>query len=614
MSETTVEKHTFQAEIQQLLDLVVHSLYTDKEIFLRELISNASDSMEKLRHIESTEKDIHDAGAPLEIHITTDTEAKTLTISDAGIGMSREELVKNLGTIAHSGTKAFLQNMKDSGSTPGNMIGQFGVGFYSAFMVADEVKVHTRSWRAEGEELVWISDGKTGYEIEESPGQTRGVKIVMHLKEELGEYAEETRLKHLIETYSNFVGFPIFLNGKRINEVEALWLKNKSEISEDEYKAFYQFSGKAWDEPAYRLHFSADAPIAINALVFAPNENPERMGFGKIDGGVSLYSKKVLIDANPKGLLPDWMRFMKGVVDSADLPLNISRETMQDSALIKKLGAVISKRVIKMLEKEAEADPAKYRGFYKKFDRFFKEGIATDYPNRDALAKLLRFESSLTEPGAVCGFTDYVARAKDGQESVYYLVGGSREQVESSPYIEAFKARGLEVIYFTDAVDEYVVESLGEFEGKKLVSIRHGGVDLEDHAPEGDALSEEKTTELCSFLKAELGDRVTAVASGKRLVDSPVIALVPTDGMSPQMRQMMKAMDENFKDDIKVELEINPRHPLVKKLAEAKDANPELAKLVALQLLDNALIAAGLLEDARDTVSRMNTLMEKAMG
>ncbi|RYD20577.1 MAG: molecular chaperone HtpG, partial [Verrucomicrobiaceae bacterium] len=558
MSEATAEKHTFQAEIQQLLDLVVHSLYTDKEIFLRELISNASDSMEKLRHIESTEKDIHSAGLPLEIHITADAEAKTVTIADHGIGMTREELVKNLGTIAHSGTKAFLKNMKDSGSTPGNMIGQFGVGFYSAFMVADEVKVHTRSWRKDGEELVWTSDGKTGYEIEESPGQERGVKIVMHLKEELGEYAEETRLKHLIETYSNFVGFPIFLNGKRINEVEALWLKNKSEISEDEYKAFYQFACKAWDEPAYRLHFSADAPITINALVFAPSENPERMGFGKIDGGVALYSKKVLIDADPKGLLPEWMRFIKGVVDSADIPLNISRETMQDSALVKKLGSVISKRVIKMFEKEAEADPEKYRGFYKKFDRFFKEGIATDHANKDALAKLLRFETSLTEAGNVCSFTDYVSRIKDGQESIYYLVGGSREQIESSPYIEAFKARGLEVVYFMDAVDEYVVETLGQFDGKKLVSIRHGGVDLEDHAPEGDALSEEQTAALCEFLKTELGDRVTNVASGKRLVDSPIIALVPTDGMSPQMRQMMRAMDENFKDDIKVELEINP--------------------------------------------------------
>ncbi len=614
MSVSTPEKHVFQAEIQQLLDLVVHSLYTDKEIFLRELISNASDAMEKLRHIEATEKNIHQPTLPLEIHITTDEEAKTLTIADFGIGMSHDELVKNLGTIAHSGTKAFLKSVKEGGATPGNMIGQFGVGFYSAFMVADKVDVHSRAWHADSPELVWTSDGKSGYEIEETSGLDRGSKLVLHLKEDCAEYATESRVKHLIETYSNFVGFPILLNGKRINEVEALWLKNKSEISDEQYKAFYQFACKAWDEPAYRLHFSADAPLAINALLFAPSENPERMGFSKAEPSVALYCKKVLIDASPKDLLPDWMRFMKGVVDSADIPLNISRETMQDSALIKNLGSVISKRVIRMFEKEAEADPEKYRGFYKKFDRFFKEGVATDYPNREALAKLLRFESSLTDAGSVCGFTDYVSRMKDGQETIYYLVGPSREQIESSPYIEAFKARGLEVIYFNDAVDEYVVDALGTFDGKKLVSVRHGGVELEEQATEGESLTAEETTALCDFLKQELGDRVTSVSSGKRLVENPVIALVPADGMSPQMRQMMKAMDENFKDEVKVELEINPRHPLVRKLAEAKDANPELAKLVALQLLDNALIAAGLLEDARDTISRMNTLMQKAMG
>ncbi len=614
MNESTPEKHVFQAEIQQLLDLVVHSLYTDKEIFLRELVSNASDAMEKLRHVEATEKNIHQPTLPLEIHITTDEEAKTLTIADHGIGMSHDELVKNLGTIAHSGTKAFLKAVKESGGSPGSMIGQFGVGFYSAFMVADKVSVYSRSWHADSPELVWTSDGKSGYEITDASGLERGSKLVLHLKEDCAEYATESRVKHLIETYSNFVGFPILLNGKRINEVEALWLKNKSEISDEQYKAFYQFACKAWDDPAYRLHFSADAPLAINALVFAPSENPERMGFGKAESAVALYCKKVLIDPSPQGLLPDWMRFMKGVVDSADIPLNISRETMQDSALIRKLGSVISKRVIKMFEKEAESDPEKYRGFYRKFDRFFKEGVVTDFPNREALAKLLRFESSLTDPGAVCGFTDYVSRMKDGQDTIYYLVGAGREHIESSPYIEAFKARGLEVIYFTDAVDEYVVESLGTFDGKKLVSIRHGGVELEEHAAEGESLSPEQTTALCEFLKSELGDRVTNVSSGKRLVDHPVIALVPADGMSPQMRQMMKAMDENFKDEVKVELEINPRHPLVRKLAAASEANPELAKLVSRQLLDNALISAGLLEDARDTISRMNTLMEKAMG
>ncbi|HEY1121910.1 MAG TPA: molecular chaperone HtpG [Haloferula sp.] len=614
MSEATLETHSFQAEIKQLLDLVVHSLYTDREIFLRELVSNASDSMEKLRHLQGTEKDIHDAALPLEIHISTDKEARTVTITDRGIGMTRGELVENLGTIAHSGTKAFLNAMKESGNSPANMIGQFGVGFYSAFMVAEKVEVFTRSWRENGEELLWTSDGVSGYSIEEASGLERGVKIVLHLKEEYAEYAEDARVKHLIERYSNFVGFPIILDGERINKVEALWLKNKADITEEEYKEFYQFACHAYNDPAYRLHFAADAPLAINALIFVPDENMERWGMQKSEPAVALYCKKVLIDPSPKGLLPDWMRFLKGVIDSADLPLNISRETMQDSALVRKLGSVIAKRVVKMFEKEAEADPEKFQAFYKKFDRFFKEGVATDYANKEGLAKLLRFESSMTEDGKLSSFADYVARAKDGQDKIYYLVGPSRVQLESSPYIEAFKARGLEVVYFTDPVDEYVVESLGEFEGKKLVSISHAGVELEDSANEGDSLSADATEKLCSFLKDELGDKVTSVASGKRLVDSPVIALVPQDGMTPQMRRMMKAMDENFQDDVKVELEINPRHPLVKKLAETSEKDPELAKLVTGQLFDNALIAAGLLDDARETVKRMNALMEKAMG
>ena len=614
MSTTSSEKHGFQAEIQQLLDLVVHSLYTDREIFLRELVSNASDAMEKLRHIESVEKDIHDAGLPLEITITADKEAGTLTIEDRGIGMTRGELIENLGTIAHSGTKAFLQAMKESGSTPAGMIGQFGVGFYSAFMVADEVRVYTRSWRKDGEGLLWTSDGRTGYEIEAADGIPRGTRIVLKLKDDQKEYAEDHRIKRLVETYSNFVGFPVMVDGKRVNEIEALWLKNKADISDEEYKAFYQFQARAFDEPQYRLHFAADAPIAINALLFVPTENPERMGFGKVEAGVALYCKKVLIDPEPKGLLPEWLRFMKGVIDSADLPLNISRESMQDSALVRRIGQVIVKRVLRMFEKEAADDAAKWQAFHRKFDRFLKEGVATDFTHREALAKLLRFESSMTAAGELTGFTDYVSRSKDGQDSIYYIVGANRDQIEASPYLEGFRKRGLEVVYFTDAVDEYVVDSLGEFDGKKLVSIAKAGVELEEAELEGESLGAEETAALCDFLKNEFGDRVTKVASGRRLVDSPVVALVPGDALSPQMRAMMKAMDENFSESVKVELEINPRHEIIRKLAAAKDAQPEVARLVAGQLLDNALMAAGLLEDSRDTVKRMNALMARALG
>ncbi len=613
MSTATAEKHVFQAEIQQLLDLVVHSLYTDKDIFLRELISNASDSMEKVRHLEGTEKHFKDSGDELQITIEADKEAGKVTITDRGIGMTREELIQNLGTIAHSGTKAFLEQIKANGGNSTGLIGQFGVGFYSAFMVADKVEVFSRSWKEDGESLRWESDGKTGYEIETVDELPRGVKIVLHLNEANKEFADDFRIKGLIQRYSNFVAFPILIDGKRVNEIEAIWLKNKSDITDEQYKSFYQFACKGFDEPSYRLHFSADAPIAINALIFIPGDNPEKMGFGKVDAGVALYCKKVLIDPEPKGLLPEWLRFVKGVVDSADLPLNISRETMQDSALVRKLNGVITKRIIKMFEREAAADPEKYRGFYKKFERFFKEGIATDFSNKDALAKLLRFETSLTNSGEMCSLTDYVGRMKEGQEKIYYLVGPSREQIESGPYIEAFKARGLEVIYFTDAVDEYVVDSLGEFDGKKLASVRHAGVDLEDVDSDTEALSEDQINALCEFLKTELGEKVTKVSSGKRLVESPVIALVPEDGMSPQVRQMMKAMDENFKDEVKVELEINPRHGLIKKLAEARESSPEVAKLVAAQMLDNALISAGLLDDAREMIQRMNALMEKAM-
>ena len=613
MSAAVSEKHEFQAEIRELLDLVIHSLYTDKEIFLRELISNASDAMEKLRHVEATEKNVDQPQLPHEIRITTDEENGTLTIEDHGVGMTQDELVRHLGTIAHSGTKAFLQALKEGGGSPTGMIGQFGVGFYSAFMVAEKVEVFTRSWRPDSGCFAWTSDGHSGYEISDAGEIDRGTRIVLHLKEDCRAYAGETQVKHLIETYSNFVGFPILLNGKRVNEVEALWLKNKSEVEEEQYKAFYQFACKAWDEPTYRLHFHADAPLSIHALLFAPGENPERMGFGKAETGVALYCRKVLIDASPKELLPEWMRFMKGVVDSADIPLNISRESMQDSALVRKLGSVISKRVIRMFEKEAEADPERYRKFYAKFDRFFKEGIVTDPANREALAKLLRFETSMTQAGELGSLADYVGRMKQGQGSIYHLAGATREQIEGSPYLEAFKARGLEVIYLVDAVDEYVIDSLGEFDGKKLVSIRHGGVELDDNPQEGEALDASETKALCEFLKNELGERVVSVSDGKRLVDSPVIALVPADAMSPQMRQMMKAMDENYRDEVKVELEINPRHALVKRLADVRDADPELAGLVARQLLDNALIAAGLLDDARDTVKRMNELMERAL-
>lgn len=608
-----METHTFQAEVRQLLDIVINSLYTDKEIFVRELVSNASDSLEKLRHLQLTQSEgIFDSETGREISITTDKEANTVTITDTGLGMTREELITNLGTIAHSGSRAFLQTVEKGQEAAGNVIGRFGVGFYSVFMVAKKVSVYTHSWKADGEHLCWTSDGVSGYEIDEAPGQTRGCKIVIELKEDQDTFAEEDTIKRILERYSNFVSFPIFLNGERVNTVEALWLKSKSDVTEEQYKAFYQFIGHAYDEPRYKLHFNADAPISINSLVFVPNDNSEKWGMGQMDPGVALYCRRVMIDPHPKGLLPDWLRFLKGVIDSDDLPLNISRETMQDSALVRKLNDVITKRFLKFMDSSALEDPEKYDAFYQNFSRFLKEGIATDYQHREALGKLIRFESSMTEKGKLTSFAEYKSRAKEEQKEIYFQIAPSREAIESGPYLEGFKARGLEVIYFFEPIDEYVCEAVREIDGKKLVAVDRAEVELEDLKSEETALDEATTESLCTWLKEVGGELVESVRASKRLVGSPAAALTPDNAASAQIRAMMKAMNQDA-PATKVVLEINPRHALIHRLAEAKDSKPDTAKLVARQILDNALISAGLMEDPREMVQRMYDLMGAAL-
>lgn len=611
---TTVPTHEFQAEVKQLLDIVIHSLYTDREIFVRELVSNASDALEKMRLIQLTEKDIFDESLPLEINITTDETAKTLTISDYGIGMTREDLVENLGTIAHSGSKAFVNALKESGKDgANNVIGQFGVGFYSAFMVASEVQVYTHSWRQEGGHHVWTSDGATGYTIEDTEGQRRGCKIVLKLKEEAAEFASPNKIKQILGKYSNFVSFPIHLNGERINKVEALWLKNKNEVTEEQYKEFYRFASHAFDDPRYTFHFNADAPLNINALLFAPTHNPEQFGMGQMESSVSLYCRRVLIDAKPKKFLPDWMRFIRGVVDSEDLPLNISRESMQDSALFRKLAQVVEGRVLKFLEREADGDAAKYAEFYKDFSRFIKEGVATDFDNKETIAKLLRFESSLTGEGEVVSLPDYVKRMKEDQKAIYFQIAPSKAAIESGPYLEAFKSKGYEVIYLYETIDDYVVNALGKFSDKPLQAVNSSDVDLGDTSPDGQTLDKEAAEKLTAWMKEKLGDRVQEVRSGKRLISSPAMAIVPDGEMSPQMRQMMRALKNENMGAASVILEVNPSHPIVLKLAGLKDNNGELAELVAHQLLDSSLMAAGLLDDPHAMLGRVNRIMEQAV-
>ncbi|MBK9989422.1 MAG: molecular chaperone HtpG [Verrucomicrobia bacterium] len=612
MSTATPQKFEFQAEIKQLLDIVIHSLYTEKEIFVRELVSNASDALEKFRHLQLTEKEVFDDKLALEINLTTDDKAKTITIQDHGLGMTRAELIENLGTIAHSGSKAFLKALSESGQKNANLIGQFGVGFYSAFTVAKSVKVYSHSWRANEPGHVWTSDGTGSYEVEEVAELSRGTKIVVELKDDCADYAQDWKIKEILERYSAFVSFPINLNAKHINTVQALWLRSKNEIKEEEYTEFYKFQAHAYDEPRLRLHFSADAPLSINALLFVPKENPERLGLARLEPSVSLYCRKVMIDAKPKDLLPEWLRFLKGVVDSEDLPLNISRETMQDKALIEKLNKVITKRFLKFLDEESTSRVDGYNEFYAQFGIFLKEGAALDFTHKDQIVKLLRYESSLTEKGKTTSLTDYVSRMQSEQKEIYYIIGANRESIESGPYLEGFKARNLEVLFCYESVDEYVMNNVREFDGKKITAADHADVKLADlpKPPEG-SLSDDEIKSLAEWLKKTLGDRVAEVKASDRLVDSPALALNADKFMTPHMRRMMKAMNKDGAESpLRINLEINPRHAVIKHLAAAQTASPEKAALVAEQILDNALISAGLLDDATKMVARIYKLLE----
>ena len=477
--------------------------------------------------------------------------------------------------------------------------------------MAKSVKVYSHSWRSAEAGHVWTSDGTGSYEIEESADLRRGTKIVIELKDDCADFSQDWKIKEVLERYSSFVSFPINLNAKRINTVQALWLRSKNEIKEEEYTEFYKFQAHAYDEPRLRLHFSADAPLSINALLFVPKENPERLGLTRLEPSVSLYCRKVMIDAKPKDLLPEWLRFLKGVVDSEDLPLNISRETMQDKALIEKLNKVITNRFLKFLDEESKSRIDGYNEFYAQFGIFLKEGAALDFTHKDQLVKLLRYESSLTDKGKTTSLADYVTRMQSEQKEIYYLIGPNRESIESGPYLEGFKARNLEVLFCYESVDEYVMNNVREFDGKKLTAADHADVKLTDLPKSDGSLSDDEIKSLTEWLKKTLGDRVAEVKASDRLVDSPALALNADKFMSPHMRRMMKAMNKDGGESpLRVNLEINPRHAVIKHLAAAQTAAPEKAALVAEQILDNALIGAGLLDDATKMVARIYKLLE----
>ncbi|KAF9431448.1 TNF receptor-associated protein 1, mitochondrial [Entomortierella beljakovae] len=627
------KKKTFQAETRKLLDIVTHSLYSEKEVFVRELVSNASDALEKLRHSQLTDSSL-DSGKPLEIHISVDENKNTFTIQDFGIGMSEEEAISNLGTIARSGSKAFLENLKEEGNggtTKDKIIGQFGVGFYSAFMVGSEIKVYTRSAKPGSKGYCWTSDGSGSYEIAEAENVAVGTKIVITLRDDCKEYATEALIDKIIKKYSNFVDYPVFLNSKKINAVQPLWTKDKNEITDQDHIEFYRYVAGAWDNPQFKLVYKTDSPLSINSLLYVPSRHMEVIGMQKEEPGVSLYSRKVMIQAKSKSLLPEWLRFVKGVVDCEDLPLNVSRELLQDQSL-SKLRQVLTGRIVKWLEGEAKADANAYNKFFEEFGNFIREGVCTESENnRDNVAKLLRYESSAGVAGEVFSLKDYIGRMKEGQENIYYSCVPKRKFAEESPYFEEFKEKGIEVMFFYDPIDEFVVNSLRQVGQHKLISI--DAADIQDsaldapskdeskaNATESEKLSKEEAKleaeNIADWFRQVLGMKVRKVDVSKRHMSHPAVV---TEHDSPAVRRMMAMMSgaakagEDSMPPTPTVLEINANHPIIKKVWSVKDQDKEFAVKVAEQVYDNALIAAGVLDDPRSMLKRLNTIMEASL-
>ncbi|CAK8716636.1 Chaperone protein HtpG [Candidatus Electronema halotolerans] len=607
----------FQAETRKVLDIVINSLYTERDIFVRELVSNAADALEKFRHISLTEKPEFDGHVPLEISIDCNDKKHILTITDTGIGMTAEELEANLGTIAHSGSGKFLDELAEAAKKDVSLIGKFGVGFYSAFMAAKTVKVQTRSWDgSQGSE--WFSDGNGTYSITPCDGLHRGTKIIMELKDDAEEYAQKFTIERIIKQYSAFVPFPVKVEGKKINTVEAIWLRSKNEIKDEEYTEFYKFIGAGYDEPMWRFHFSVDTPLAINALLFVPKDNFESIGLGRMDPGVNLHCRRVLIDQHSKSILPEWLRFLKGVVDSEDLPLNISRQSLQDNALVAKIRRVITKRFLKFLDEEARNEKEQYATFWKTFGIFIKEGVTTDFEYQEEISKLLRFESSATEAGEMTSLADYVSRMKEGQKEIYYISGPSRASIEGGPYIEMFKKRGIEILYTLEPIDDFVLSHIGAFDEKKLVSADRADLRLPESTEKEEVkeqLADAVQTSLCKWMKEVLGEKVKEVKPSTRLVDSPAM-IVNADGyMTSTMERILASQGRGNDNPMtmanKKDMEINPANPLIRKVADLRATDQDFAKDLAEQIYDNAMIQAGLLVDPQQMVSRNYRILER---
>ena len=622
------EKMEFQAEVSKVLGLVINSLYSNKEIFLRELISNASDACDKLRYLSLTDQQLAKGLAEFSINITTVKKDRTITIADNGIGMNNADLVENLGTVARSGTTAFLESMSGDEKKDSALIGQFGVGFYASFSVGEKVEVLTRK-AGEKQAWLWTSDGKSSYSIAEAERNDPGTSVTVYLKKEDKDYIEEARIRNIVRTYSDHISIPIMLAGKegdtQINTGSAIWTRQKKDITDEQYKEFYHHVGNVYDEPWLTLHNRAEGKIEYTNLMFIPSSKPYDLMNPDRKNRLQLYVKRVFITDDCDDLMPAYLRFVRGIVDSEDLPLNVSREMLQHNVVVKRIRSALIRRVFNELKKKAEKDPEEFSKFWTNFGAVLKEGLYEDHENRDKILEIVRFNSTASDK--LIGLSEYVERMKKGQTEIYYISGEGLDLVKASPQLEGFKARGIEVLLMTDPVDEFWLPMVGQFDEKPFTSATSGSVDLSniknvkdkkenDDKNEAKKADDASVAKLILALKESLGETVKDVCSSDRLTDSAVCLVAGEGDMDLHLERMLKMQGQMEVPTAARVLEINPAHPLIIKMSEVvnKPAKKTALNDMALLLFDQARIIEG--EPVSDPAAfsqRLNSILEQGL-
>ncbi len=614
----------FETEVKQLLNILVHSLYTERDIFLRELISNASDALTQMRFVLQTERDVVDPDVDFEIRLEVDEEGGILEISDTGIGMTRDELKTNLGTIAQSGARAFLEAAEEEDQDLADVIGKFGVGFYSVFMVAEWVKVSSRSYQPHAEPASWYATGADTFQIGSADRDRRGTTITIKLKEDAQAFSRKSRIREVIKKHSDYVAYPIYLGEgeDQINRQNAIWRESPRKVEEDEYEEFYNQLTYVFESPLDSIHFVADAPLKIYALLYIPSQPDRGIMTARQEDGLKLYARKILIDEYSKDLLPQYYRFVQGVVDAEDLPLNVSRESVQASSIMARLKRILTNQVTTNLAAMAEDDPEQYATFWSRFGQYIKEGVASDDSDREALYPLLRFRTT-QHPESWSSLEDYIERMKEGQEQIYYILGDDEHSVTRSPHLDFFQTHCYEVLTLTDPVDSFMLMGIDEYKDFELQNVADSDLELpvppesekdqegEDEDDQVPALEEERLGSLLESFKVTLGERVADVRTTDRL-NTSVARLVDSEGaMGQEMQRVYKMMDRDFQIPKKV-LEINPDHTIIKRLGRIDDGR-EVVDAVMEQIYESALLIEGIHPEPAGMIPRIQVLMERAL-